>query len=196
MDLLKEDIHRLSPKAIPIQLLLSRDLGIMCYASGTGGSDYMAVASIAFKQLSIEMPLTLIWPSKDVYHGYGQSEAIGLLQLKKQSEIVPYLETLKQKDNEYREKVTPLIEERNQRIRDGRSIQTLLSDLSKLKEEQRKIRRLIKMGCKVKNAIYMNPCIVDYAVNFGMANAEIQWRENLLNNNSLVSPIFMTTAKE
>ena len=42
----------------------------------------------------------------------------------------------------------------------------------------------------------MSPCFVDYAVNFGMANTQIQWRESLLLNNenktnSLSSPILM-----
>jgi hypothetical protein len=29
------------------------------------------------------------------------------------------------------------------------------------------------------------PCFIDYAVNFDMANTEIKWRQNLLNNESL-----------
>ena len=40
----------------------------------------------------------------------------------------------------------------------------------------------------------MSPCFVDYAVNFGMANTQIQWRGHLLNNeNSLAAPILMMT---
>jgi hypothetical protein len=70
----------------------------------------------------------------------------------------------------------------------------LLLELFNLKEEQRKIRRLIKITYKVKNAVEMSPCFVDYAVNFGMANTQIQWRGHLLNNeNSLAAPILMMT---
>jgi hypothetical protein len=197
MDLLKEQvIHRLSPRAIPILLLLCRDLGITCYASGTGGSmDYAVVGSIVFKELSVNIPLTVIWPSKDIYYGIGQSEALELVQLTKQSDIAPYLESLKQKDAEYRNKIIPIIAERNHRIKSGGSIQTLLKDLFILKEEQRTIRRIIKMTQKVKNAINMSPCFVDYAVNFGVANTEIQWRENLLNNSNLASPLVMKTTE-
>src|SRR5919206_3156213 len=198
MDLLKEEevIHQLSPRAIPILLLLSRDLGIACYASGTGGSmDYAVVGSMVFKALSINIPPTVIWSSKDIYYGIGQSEALELVQLTKQSDIVPYLKSLKEKEVEYKNKIIPIIAERNHRIKSGEPIQTLLEHLFELKEQQRKIRRGIKMTQKAKNAVSMSPCFVDYAVNFGVANTEIQWRENLLNNNNLASPVIMKTTK-
>ena len=195
MDLLKEEvIHRLSPRAIPILLLLSRDLGIACYASGIGGSmDYAVVGSMVFKALSVKTMPTVIWSSKDTYYGIGQLEALELVQLTKQSDIVPYLESLKQKDTEYRNKIIPIIAERNHRVKSGEPIQTLLENLFNLKEQQREVRRAIKMTQKVKNAVNMSPCFVDYAINFGVANTEIQWRENLLNNNNLASPVIMKT---
>jgi hypothetical protein len=195
MDLLKEEvIHRLSPRAIPILLLLSRDLGIACYASGIGGSmDYAVVGSMVFKALSVNTMPTVIWSSKDTYYGIGQLEALELVQLTKQSDIVPYLESLKQKDTEYRNKIIPIIAERNHRVKSGEPIQTLLENLFNLKEQQREVRRAIKMTQKVKNAVNMSPCFVDYAINFGVANTEIQWRENLLNNNNLASPVIMKT---
>ncbi|HZI70931.1 MAG TPA: hypothetical protein VFD60_07190, partial [Nitrososphaeraceae archaeon] len=199
LELLKQEqiLHQLSPRAIPILLLLSKELGVTCYVSGTGGSmDYTLVGGIAFKELSINMPsLTLIWPSRDIYYGIGQLEALELVQLTKQYDVIPYLESLKQKNADYEGKIKPLIEERNRKVKAGESIQTLLLDLFNLKEEQRKIRRLIKITYKVKNAVEMSPCFVDYAVNFGMANTETQWREHLLNNNnSLATPIPMTAS--
>src|ERR687888_395975 len=106
--------------------------------------DYAVVGSIVFKELSVNIPLTLIWSSKDIYYGIGQSEALELVQLTKQSDIAPYLESLKQKDAEYRNRIIPIIAERNHRIKSGGSIQTLLKDLFILKEEQRTIRRIIK----------------------------------------------------
>lgn len=197
LDLSGEVIDTLSPRAIPILLLLSRDLGVECYASGIGGSmDYTVVASIVFRELSINMPLTMVWPSTDIYYGFGQSEALELVQLTKQSDIISYIEQLKQTDAKYRYKIIPLIEERTHRINAGEPIQSLLSDLFNLKEEQRKIRRLIKIADKVKNIVYMKPCFIDYAANFGMVNTEIQWRQNLLNNNNLAAPILMMTKIE
>jgi hypothetical protein len=103
------------------------------------------------------------------------------------------LESLKQKDAEYRNKIIPIIAERNHRVKSGESIQALLENLFNLKEQQREVRRAIKMTQKVKNAVNMSPCFVDYAINFGVANTEIQWRENLLNNNNLASPVIMKT---
>jgi hypothetical protein len=198
LDLSNEDvIHALSPRAIPILLLLSRDLGVECYASGIGGSmGYTVVASTAFRELSINMPLTIVWPSTDIYYGLGQSEALELVQLTKQSDIMAYIEQLKQTDAKYRYKIIPLIKERMRRINVGEPVQPLLSDLFNLKEEQRKTRRLIKVADKVKNIVYMRPCFIDYAVNFGMVNTEIQWRQNLLNNNNLTAPILMATKME
>jgi hypothetical protein len=198
LDLSNEEvIHTLSPRAIPILLLLSRDLGVECYASGIGGSmGYTVVASTIFRELSINMPLTLVWPSTDIYFGFGQSDALELVQLTKQSDIMTHIERLKQIDAKHRYEITPLIKERMRRINDGEPIQALLSDLFKLKEEQRKTRRLIKAADKVKNIVYMRPCFIDYAANFGMVNTEIQWRQNLLNNNNLAAPILMTTKVE
>ena len=198
LDLSNEEvIHALSPRAIPILLLLSRDLGVECYASGIGGSmGYTVVASTAFRELSINMPLTIVWPSTDIYYGLGQSEAMKLVQLTKQSDIMAYIEQLKQTDAKYRYKIIPLIKERMRRINVGEPVQPLLSDLFNLKEEQRKTRRLIKVADKVKNIVYMRPCFIDYAVNCGMVNTEIQWRQNLLNNNNLTAPILMATKME
>src|SRR5205823_5818889 len=128
----------------------------------------------------------------------GDEHALELVHLAKQSDVIQYLESLKQKDYEFGDKIKPLIEERNHRVKSGESIEMLLLELFNLKEEQRKIRRLIKMTNKVKNAVNMSPCFIDYAVNFGIADTERQWRESLLRNddnktNSLSSPILMKT---
>jgi hypothetical protein len=196
-DLLKGGtVNNLSPRAIPILLLLSRDLGVACFASGTGGSmGYTIVGSMAFKELSINMPLVIVWPSKDIYNGLGQSEALGILQVAKQSDVIAYLEVLRQRSAEYENKIKPLITERAQRMKTGKSIEALLSDLFALKEEQRKIRQLIKVAEKVRNAVEMSPCFIDYAINFGMRDAEIQWSNNLLSNDNLAAPIIMTNKK-
>ena len=82
-----------------------------------------------------------------------------------------------------------LICERSNRVNAGEPVQTLVSDIVDLKEECRRIRHLIKIVDKVKNAVNLSPCFIDYAVNFGMINTEKQWRQNLLNNNSLSVPL-------
>lgn len=188
---LKEILHMLSPRAIPILLLLSRDLGSQCYVSGTGAMGYTMYGTMAYERLSINMPLIVIWPSKDIYYGFGQSEALDLLQITKQSDVFAYLEILKQREVEYKIKIKPVLEERNRHIKTGENFQKLLTNLFTLKEEQRRVRKLIKVAEKVNNAIHLMPCFIDYAVNFGIKNSETQWRQNLLENDNLAMSLLM-----
>ena len=48
---------------------------------------------------------------------------------------------------------------------------------------------LVNVSENVRNATNLAPCIVDYAVNFGIRNMETQWRKNLLENDNK-SPFF------
>ncbi|HET7148094.1 MAG TPA: hypothetical protein VFI73_06285 [Candidatus Nitrosopolaris sp.] len=189
----KDMLNGLSPRAIPILLLLSRDLGITCYASGTGGSmGYTMVGAMVFKELSIKMPVTLVWASTDVYRGLAQAEALELLPLSKEADISHYVEILKQKNSNFKSKIDPLIAERAILIRTGGSLDSVLSNLFRLKQGQRKIRQLIKVAEKVKNATETKPSIIDYAINFGVGNTEMLWRRNLLKNDSLSAAIAMS----
>jgi hypothetical protein len=47
------------------------------------------------------------------------------------------------------------------------------------------------MAEKVKNAIETKASIIDYAINFGIANTEILWRRHLLENDNLAAPLVM-----
>jgi hypothetical protein len=188
----KDMLQGLSPRAIPILLLLSRDLGISCYASGTGGSmGYTMVGAMVFKELSIKMPVTLVWAAIDVYHGLGQTQALEVLPLSKKADIANYLDILKRRNLDYKNKIDPLIVERARLRRAGESMDSVLLDLDKLKKEQRKIRLLIKVAEKVKNAIETKPSIIDYAINFGVVNTEALWRRNLLKNDNLAASLTM-----
>src|SRR6266487_2573984 len=192
MTISNDMLQGLSPRAIPILLLLSRDLGISCYASGTGGSmGYTMVGAMVFKELSIKMPVTLVWAAIDVYHGLGQAQALELLPLSKKADIANYLDILKRRNLDYKNKIDPLIVERTRLRRAGKSMDSVLLDLDKLKKEQRKIRLLIKVAEKVKNAIETIPSIIDYAINFGVANTEALWRRNLLKNDNLAASLTM-----
>jgi hypothetical protein len=192
MTISKDMFQGLSPRAIPILLLLSRDLGISCYASGTGGSmGYTMVGAMVFKELSIKMPVTIVWAAMDVYHGLGQAQALELLPLSKKADIANYLDILKRRNLDYKSKIDPLIVERTRLRRAGESMDSVLPDLDKLKKEQRKIRLLIKVAEKVKNAIETKPSIIDYAINFGVANTEALWRRNLLKNDNLAASLTM-----
>ena len=190
----EEVIQKISPRAIPILLLLSRELGIGCYASGTGGSTgYSILGSLIFKELSIRMPLTVAWPSEDVYVGLGQSEALEHLQLKHVDDVLNYMQELGIEDSVRSMKIRPLLMERDRLIRQGKSIDGVLSELILLKEEQRKIHRMIKVVEKVKNCLRVKPCVIDYGVNFGLKSVETLWRQNLMRNDNLMLPTVLST---
>jgi hypothetical protein len=190
----EEVIQKISPRAIPILLLLSRELGIGCYASGTGGSTgYSLLGSLIFKELSIKMPLTVAWPSDDVYVGLGQSEALEHLQVKQVDDVLNYMQELRIEDSVRSKEIRPLLMERDSLIRQGKPIDGVLSELILLKEEQRKIHKMIKVVEKVNNCLHVRPCMIDYGVNFGLKAAEELWRQNLIRNDNLMLPAVLSS---
>jgi hypothetical protein len=185
----EEYIQKISPRAIPILLLLTREIGISCFASGTGGSlGYTIVGSLIFNELSIKMPLTVVWPSEDRYVGLGQSEALEHLHLKRKTDVYSYLQKLRAEDFGRSKEIKPLLAERNRLIAEKQPIHAILSRIFLLKEQQRKIHSMIKVAEKVKNSLQITPCFLDYAINFGMKDVEFQWRENLIKNDNLMLP--------
>jgi hypothetical protein len=188
----KDALLNFSPRAIPLLLLLSRDLGMKTYCSGTGGIGYMAYASMAYKALSLKTPLIIFWPARDIYKGIGQQEALDILHVHNVSDVQGYISDLKQKHDDYSREITPIIEQRTQKTRAGQQINSILQDLFTLKEKQREIRRQIKVATKICNALELRPCIIDYIVNFGLMDTERLWRNNLITNDKLASPLIMS----
>ena len=162
------------------------------YISGTGALNYMLHASLVFKKLDINMPVIVFWPSKDILYGGAQLEALENVGIKKHSDIVNYLESLKKDEFEYKERITPLITKRKKMIESGIPIEELLAHLFALKQRQRAIRQRIKVGQKAYNTLNIMPCIIDYAVNFDLVNTELQWRNNLLNNDRFDLPLTLS----
>jgi hypothetical protein len=182
-------VQKVSPRAIPILLLLSRELGIGCYASGTGGSvGYSTVGSLIFNELSVKIPITVVWPSEDRYIGFGQSEALETVQMKGEVEVVNYLQKLRTEDSAKSKEIRPLLMERNRLIDEGQPIEGVLSRLFSVKEQQRKIHSMSKVVEKVKNSLQIKPCFLDYGINFGIRDVELQWRQNLIENDNLMLP--------
>lgn len=183
---LGKSVQKMSPRAIPIPLLLARDLGISCYASGTGGIGYLIDWSIVSNKLGLDLPLVLVWPSRDVYKGIGQSEAAASMPMR---DIDLYLQSLEKQKTEYEEKIRPLLSKRAEKIKAGEPAGELLSQLFELKEAQRRVRRQISTAEKIRNAINLSPCFIDYVVNFGMAGTEQAWRNHLVRDGGLASPV-------
>jgi hypothetical protein len=182
-------VRKISPRAIPILLLLSRELGVGCYASGTGGSvGYSIVGSLIFDELAIKIPMSIVWPAEDRYIGIGQSEALEIVQMESKIEVANYLQKLRTEDIRKMMEIRPLLMERDRLIEQGQPIGDVLSRLFKVKEQQRKIHGVIKVVEKARNSLQLKPCFLDYGINFGVKDIELQWRQNLIANDNLMLP--------
>jgi DNA repair ATPase RecN len=141
------------------------------------------------KHLGIRWPLTLVWGSKDVYYGMAQNQALNALHMEI-TEAERRLQDLHSRNNEYGGKIHDLVSKRTELVNANSSLRGILKDLFQLKEEQRIIRREIEIIEKATRMLSLSPCILDYAVNFGMTDTEKQWRRLLLRNGNLSSPVY------
>jgi hypothetical protein len=191
----EENLDKVSPRAIPILLLLSRELKIAGYITGTGGSlGYTIIGKNVFDALKIKMPLLLLWPAIDIYKGFAQREALNLLCQNDIRNISKFLPDARNKISEYQQKIIPIISKRNKRYKEKEVLKTLLNELMFYKNEQRKLKSKIKIAEKASNALNLKPCIIDYMVNFGMENIADQWSRNLIKNNDFSLPLMLKTA--
>ena len=190
----QDSLDKVSPRAIPILLLLSRELRISGYITGTGGSlGYTIIGKNVFNDLGIKMPTLLLWPARDVYEGFAQKEALNLLLENGIKNIAQCLVDSKDKINEYQNKIIPLISKRNEIHEDNEKLSALLNELLYYKDKQRLLKNKIKITEKSNNALTLKSCIIDYIVNFGMENIFKQWSNSLIKNNDFTSPIIMKT---
>ena len=185
-------INMVSPRAIPILLLLSRELAISGYISGTGGSiGYTIVGKRVFDELQIRLPIMMLWAGNDVYTGIAQREASKYLEENGISNMSDFFIEIARKNDELRKKIEPLILRRNEIYKNKDQLESLLNNLFYYKQEQRKIKDIIKNVQKSKNALKLKSCIIDYAVNMGIEHIEQEWSHKLVENNDLVKPVLL-----
>lgn len=183
-------INMVSPRAIPILLLLSRELAITGYISGTGGSiGYTIVGKRVFDELQINLPAMMLWAGNDSFTGIAQREASSYLQENGISNISEFFIEINQKNDELRKKIEPLIIKRNEIYWNKDQLHTLLDDLFYYKQEQRKVKDMIKNVQKSKNALKLKSCIIDYAVNLGIEQIERKWSHRLVEDNDLTKQV-------
>ncbi len=185
---LSKVISSISPRAIAIPLLLSLDLQISCYCSGKGALGYLTDANAISKHLGIDWPLTLVWDSKDDYIGIAQNQALNAIHMKI-TEAKSRLQELHSRHDECKTEIRKLVNKRTELAKANGSLSSILEDLFQLKEEQRRIRREKVILEKATKILNLRPCILDYAVNFGMVNTEKQWHRHLLENGNLTAPV-------
>jgi hypothetical protein len=187
-----ERLNEVSPRAIPILILLSRELKVANYVTGTGGSlGYTMVGKKIFEDLDIKMPLLLLWASIDTYEGFAQKEASRYIKDHGISDLNVTLKGAEGQEQDFWNKIKPLIQRRNEVFSDKESLSILLTELFGYKQEQRKLRKFIKNLKKVDNCMTLKPSIIDYAVNFGIKDIASYWEEGLKENNDFISPILI-----
>jgi hypothetical protein len=187
-----EKLSIVSPRAIPILLLLSRELKISSYLTGTGGSlGYTIIGKRVYDDLKIKRPLLLLWASKDVYTGFAQEEALRVLRENNINDISKFLIDANNKNHDFENKIKPLISKRNLVYKDKDVLKNLLNDLLYYKKEQRNLKSLINNVEKSNNALTLKSCIIDYVVNFGMESTPNLWSSNLIKNNDFASPLIL-----
>ncbi len=188
----EDKLSRVSPRAIPILLLLSRELSITGYVSGTGGSiGYTLVGKKVFDDLSVELPTMILWAGDDVYTGFAQKQASVYLTENNITNIPTFLLELDKQYNDLRSKIEPLIRKRDSVYKNDEQLEKLLSELFDYKQKQRKIKELQRNVQKSRNALKLKPCIIDYAVNLGIRQIEREWSSKLVNNNDLTKPVYI-----
>ncbi len=189
-----DKLSRVSPRAIPILLLLSRELQISSYITGTGGSlGYTIIGKRVYEDLKIKMPILLLWASKDVYNGFAQKEALRVLQNNKINDISKFLIDANNRNHDFENKIRPLISKRKLVYKDKVVLKNLLDELLHYKNEQRELKSLINDVEKSNNALTLKSCIIDYVVNFGMERICNMWSSNLIKNIDFASPIILNT---
>ena len=133
------------------------------------------------------MPIPIIWASEDEYHGIAQREAL-LSSVNTQIQSIDQLNALHNELSIDRSSIVPLIRERNERFERNLSIDSILQEIQKIKQRQRKTRESIRMATRSLNMLHMKPSIIDYAVNFGIEKVGPLWSKNLVTNNDLFIP--------
>lgn len=187
-----DKLSMVSPRAIPILLLLSRELKISSYITGTGGSlGYTIIGKRVYDDLKIKMPLLLLWASKDVYTGFAQKEALRVLRENKINDVSKFLIDSNNKNHDFENKIKPLISKRNLIYKDKDALKNLLDDILYYKKEQRNLKALISDVEKSNNALTLKSCIIDYVVNFGMSSISNMWSGTLIKNNDFASPLVL-----
>lgn len=189
----KDKIQMVSPRAIPILLLLSRELSITGYISGTGGSiGYTIVGKKVFDDLKVPLPVMVLWAGNDVYSGIAQREAADYLSENSITNVPNFIAAKNKEFDDLKKRIKPLISERNSVYKDEEKLTKLLHELFRYKQEQRAIKDTLKNVQKSKSALKLKSCIIDYAVNLGLEHIEKEWSSNLVNNNDLTKPVLIS----
>jgi len=199
---------RISARAIPMNLVFFKGLGVSCYVGGLGGLKYLMEARCVANELAIPFPPTPVWRPHDRYWGIGQMEA--LFEFKRISgsfevcDQAGALARLNSRIAEVRRDLDELEAQKEkiaEKLRQGSGNETMLKEkVRAISIAQGKIRRSSNLSVLIHDlkilenvAVVFNliPSVIDYAVNVGLKEMSDQWIEYLKRNGDLSSNVHL-----
>ena len=199
---------RISARAIPMNLVFFKGLGVSCYVGGLGGLKYLMEARCVANELAIPFPPTPVWRPHDRYWGIGQMEA--LLEFKRISgsfEVCDQAGALARLNSRIAEarrdldKLEAQKEKIAEKLRQGGGNETILKEkIRAISIAQGKIKRSSNLSVLIHDlkilenvpvALNLIPSIIDYAVNTGLKETSDQWIEYLKRNGDLSSNVHL-----
>jgi DNA-binding transcriptional MerR regulator len=187
-------------------LVFFNGLGVTCYVGGVGGREYLCQAKQVAERMGIAFPPIAIWRPRDRYVGLAQLEALLTLRsITRKSDVQQgdlLVAPLRAKLATIQGKIEEL-ELNKKKIANCELDHSLkVEKIRALSEQQNALRRGTNFALaarqlalieNAKRALDLHPCMVDYAINFGMKNAFEQWEAFLNNVGDLRSDINMRT---
>jgi uncharacterized protein YllA (UPF0747 family) len=200
------DLDRVSARALTMPLIFFNGLDVTCYVGGVGGREYLRQAKQVTERMGKAFPPIAIWRPRDRYLGLAQLEALLTIRpISGKSGVqqgdqpkAPLQEKLARIQGEIEE-----LESTKKKIANSELDHSLKVEKTRaLSEQQNALRhgtnlalvaRQLGLIENAKRALDLHPCMVDYAINFGMKDALGQWEAFLNNVGDLSSDISMRT---
>jgi len=186
------DLTRISARALAMPLVFFRGLAVSCYVGGAGGRQYLHQTKYVADQMRIAFAPVAIWRPHDRYFGLSQLEA--LLTLRKltggfdqsqrraaQAGLRDRLAAIHARIDELetrKKKITDSIGERTEKISQIRDL-AKQQDTTRREKDFAVLARQLGLLENSERVLTMYPCIIDYAVNFGLRDVSEQWEASL-----------------
>jgi hypothetical protein len=200
------DLSRVSARALAMPLVFFEGLRVCGYVGGTGGRQYLQQAEYVADQMGIAFPPVVIWRPHDRYLGLGQLEALltlkklaggfGLLQRKAaDAALRKELGAIQQRIEELeirKKEITSSTGELAQKINEIKDL-AKQQDIVRRESNSAMLARHLGLLENSERVVTLHPCIIDYAVNFGLSNVSEQWEASLRTVGDLESDIIFRT---
>jgi len=199
---------RISARAIPMNLVFFKGLGVSCYVGGIGGVKYLMEARRVANELAIPFPPTPVWRPQDRYRGIGQLEALfefkrisGSFEACDQAGALARLNSRIGGVGRDLDRLEAQKEKIAEKLRQGGGNEMILKEkIRGISIAQGKIRRSSNLSVLIHDLKILEnvpvvfdliPSVIDYAVNVGLKETSDQWVRHLTENGSLDSDVYL-----